>query len=361
LHYGIVNDPKPGDNFVFGKKTAVSDHVPNVVKYPEMSKLAEYNNDLNEAKYGSHKREPLGKPMPRNYEFPEEVKKEDFKFGVKVVDSESAKVVLFPENGEKHESPEVQAMYLKTHGNYEPGQQKERGYKWPVDKSNFRFGYQENDREENGAAKCVQPERFGDVFPKTTIVQKTVEDYIEVTKDELGKVKNLGQSGDPNMAFGAKVKKGGEEWNAALCIHGDPSSAQEVAPDKDLGKCAKANCTNTVRKPGDENRVFGVPTVRNDIPRKDKRSVADHQNYGDEPGACELLFPSNYLEFGVSEADFNASREKDEIKMIFENIGFKYKIGKFNAIYSKAQEYSKNGEVSVRTFLEAVKELHFVE
>jgi hypothetical protein len=31
-------------------------------------------------------------------------------------------------------------------------------------------------------------------------------------------------------------------------------------------------------------------------------------------------------------------RDKEEIKVIFENIGFKYKIGKFNAMYSRAQE-----------------------
>ena len=303
-----------------------------------MSKLAEYNNDLTEAKYASHKREPLGKSMPRKYVMPEKVAKEDFKFGAKTLESESAKDVLFPESGEKHETPEVAALYLKTHGNYEPGQQKDRGYKWPVDKSNYRFGYSEFDKELNGAAKCVQPERFGEAFPQTKILQKTVEDYIEVTKDELGKPKNLGQTGDPNQAFGVK-KKVGEEWNAALCIHGDPSSNSQVAPDKDLGKCTKANCTNAVRKPEDANRVFGVPTIRMDIPKKDKKSVADHQNYGNEPGAVDLLFPSSYHEFGVSEEDFDAPRDKEEIKTIFEHIGFKYKVGKFNAIFSKAQEY----------------------
>jgi 3D (Asp-Asp-Asp) domain-containing protein len=201
-----------------------------------------------------------------------------------------------------------------------------------VDKTNHRFGYVEN-REINGAAKCVQPERFEKSFPQTKVLQKTVEDYIEVTKDELGKPKNLGQSSDPNMVFGAKIRRPGEDeaWNAALCIYGDPSSKTEIEPDKDLGKCTKANCTNTVRypvceievyyyrHPEDSNRVFGVPTIRTDIPKKDKKSIADHQNYGNEPGAVELLFPSSYLEFGVTEEDFNAPRTKDEIKVIFEN------------------------------------------
>ena len=159
--------------------------------------------------------------------------------------------MLFPEGGEKHEAPDVAAQYLKTHGDFAPGQQKDRGYKWPVDKTQHRFGYVESDRELQGAAKCIQPERFGSNFPQTRVLQKTVEDYTEVTKDELGRPKNLGQAADPNIVFGTKVKRPGEDeaWNAALCIHGDPTSQKELEPESDLGRCTKANCTNTVRYP----------------------------------------------------------------------------------------------------------------
>lgn len=101
------------------------------------------------------------------------------------------------------------------------------------------------------------------------------------------------------------------------------------------------------RHPQDSNRVFGLPTIRNDIPKKEKRSIADHQNYGNEPGAVELLFPSSYLEFGVTEEDFNAARTKDEIKVIFENIGFKYKIGKFNAMFERAKQYVTIGTIKL--------------
>lgn len=48
---------------------------------------------------------------------------------------------------------------------------------------------------------------------------------------------------------------------------------------------------NVVRKPEDVNRTFGCPTIRTDIPYKEKRSVADYNNYGDEPEAVDLLFP----------------------------------------------------------------------
>ena len=64
-------------------------------------------------------------------------------------------------------------------------------------------------------------------------------------------------------------------WNAAKCIHGEPNE-RELQPDQDLGKSNKTGCRNVVRKPEDENRVFGTPTIRTDIPFKEKRSVADY-------------------------------------------------------------------------------------
>jgi hypothetical protein len=49
----------------------------------------------------------------------------------------------------------------------------------------------------------------------------------------------------------------------------------ELQPDKDLGRSTKVGCRNVVRKPEDSNRVFGTPTIRTDIPYKEKRSIAD--------------------------------------------------------------------------------------
>lgn len=64
----------------------------------------------------------------------------------------------------------------------------------------------------------------------------------------------------------------------------------------------------------------------------------DLQNYGDEPEAVDLLFPSNYSELGISETDFRKLRSRDEIKAMFTAIGYDYKIGKFNAMYNRAKE-----------------------
>ena len=39
-------------------------------------------NNIQEQKYARNNREPLGKSIMRNYEFPEKVKEDTFKFGI---------------------------------------------------------------------------------------------------------------------------------------------------------------------------------------------------------------------------------------------------------------------------------------
>lgn len=113
-----------------------------------------------------------------------------------------------------------------------------------------------------------------------------------------------------------------------------------MAPDHDLGRSNKINCSNTVRKSEDEHRSFGVPTVRTDVPFKIWRSVADYQNYGDEPEAVDLMYPATATEMGISEADFQQMRPRDTIRVLFEKIGYSFKQGKFNALYNKARDIS---------------------
>ena len=60
-------------------------------------------------------------------------------------------------------------------------------------------------------------ERFEGDFPKTTIVQKTVEDHKAVSHEHLGKSKNLGTGAhvDDGRTFGQpSVKVGSLSWNA---------------------------------------------------------------------------------------------------------------------------------------------------
>jgi hypothetical protein len=83
-------------------------------------------------------------------------------------------------------------MYKKTHGNFAPGEQKNREYDWKFNPSAHVFGYGEK-RVEHGAAMALTSERYENQFPKTVIVKKTVEDHRAVASDLLGISKNLGQ------------------------------------------------------------------------------------------------------------------------------------------------------------------------
>lgn len=66
---------------------------------------------------------------------------------------------------------------------------------------------------------------------------------------------------------------------------------------------------------------------------------------------------------GITEYDFQVPRSREEIKQLFEKIGFSYKIGKFNTMYNRAREFqgTQSDDVSVRAFMQAVNEMHHVE
>ncbi|CDW85169.1 UNKNOWN [Stylonychia lemnae] len=369
VHPGVFDDRlQVPENFSFGQKTQKGDHVDTVIKAQNIQGLAARFNDIKEQNYASQIREPLAKGYERGYQWPNQIQnKENFNFGVPTLSSENAKDVLYPKRNAQlnnwMEDDEAQQLYKKTHGNYNPGEQKERDYIWPVDKNKMRFGYAE-EKVLNGAANAVHHERIDQGFPKTVIVKKTVEDMKAVSQDQLGKPRNLGQGRPPipqDFVFGIRNLQNNDTWNAAKCLHGEQNYRQ-LQPDADLGKCTKLGTRNQVRKPEDTNRVFGCPTIRTDIPTREKRSVADYTNYGDEPEAIDLLFPQTFTEMGITEYDFQLPRGKEDIRVLFERIGFSYKVGKFNAMYNRAKQYMPyevpSDYVSVRAFMMAVNEMH---
>lgn len=136
-------------------------------------------------------REPLAKGFQRGYQWPAEAEKENFAFGQATVSCDSTKDIVNPQKAREN-PPEAVEMYKKSHGNYRPGEQKQRDYQWKIDKDSFRFGYGEA-RIVNGAAMSIHGERDEPgAFPKTVIVKKTVEDVKATQSDILGRPRNLG-------------------------------------------------------------------------------------------------------------------------------------------------------------------------
>jgi hypothetical protein len=76
-----------------------------------------------------------------------------------------------------------------------------------------------------------------------------------------------------------------------------------------------------------------------------------------------LLYPSTFTELGISEEDFQMLRSRQQIKDLFESIGYNYKIGKFNAMYNRGKEYcgATDDRCSVRGFIMAVRELNHLD
>jgi EF-hand domain-containing family member B len=170
------------------------------------------------------------------------------------------------------ETEEVRKMYLKSHKDYDPGEQKVRPYDWPVDPTDFRFGKVEKNPVYNEIKQIMSAEAHSEAMPQTVFVKSHLHDYLDKKDDKLGKGMNLGQKQfPPDRVFGVRVQ--GNDWDAGKCLKGE-ANEYEVRPDDNLGKTNKYGFRN-ITKEGDENRVFGVPTIRYDIPKPIQQSVAD--------------------------------------------------------------------------------------
>jgi hypothetical protein len=69
---------------------------------------------------------------------------------------------------------------------------------------------------------------------------------------------------------------------------------------------------------------------------------------------------------GITEYDFQLPRTREELRILFERIGFTYKVGKFNAMFNRAKEITGQQGVgaemaSVRAFISAFNELNHIE
>lgn len=125
-------------------------------------------------------------------------------------------------------------------------------------------------------------------------MKKNQEDLRNFKNEQLGQPKNLGQEmsrDDAQKVFGGRLG-GPDPWNAGTsihtlrltadllpitlagkCINGD-GNLKDVKVDSDLGRTNRYGFRNTTRE-GDENRVFGVPTIRSDIRKSNMKSIAD--------------------------------------------------------------------------------------
>lgn len=147
----------------------------------------------------SARREPLGKSMVRGHVIPETISTFGSKIDAKFKDKNpEAKNLIYPVGtklDEGRETPSIgqdktndDDMYVRTHGNYAPGQQRRRGYNW--DAAGFKpethvFGITEKEPYHNGVAKALTQS----TEQETKLIPRAVADFKLANTQSLGESK----------------------------------------------------------------------------------------------------------------------------------------------------------------------------
>jgi len=353
IHPGMIDDfaGRDFDHPKFGKIKVESDHVEDVWRQAGAeSEYAQVKVSQKESIYYSTKREPLGKTYQRGHVLPAETKQADFAFGKECAHPENqSKQLIYtpselPTEGQK-------AQYIKSHGSFEPGEQRRRGYDWKgLDVTQHRFGIGMGSHIAlnglaQGAVDAIR--REDDLDPLTS---KRVQNFKNL-QDKLGQSRNLGHGLNgfgKDHVYGKKSVRSENEWDARTCLQGEYTE-EEQEPDSDLG-CTHTPGFRNITTQKQHERTFGTPTIRSDIPKYAKRSVADQQNYGDDANAQGLLYPSTLVSLGIDENEFGAARTKDEIIDIFTTIASDFSPDELASLYDVCLSESPAGRVSIDSF-----------
>ena len=325
IHPGLQGDVVDRER-VFGGLKVESEHVVDAWSHDD-SAFCVAKNEQREGVYESRRREPLGKSYVRGHILPAKIRgNPNFEFGKTLTTGGDATVkdLIYATKSADHESKEesedaIRHLYVKSHGSYEVGEQKRRNYDWKgKDLYTHRFGVGAGSQKAfNGLAPGAKA-ALADFDEAPAVTSQRLQ-HFRCLQDKLGKPRHLGlgaansSSSLPGPVFGKKSLRAQDDWDARQCIQGD-FTQESLEPDRDLGNNSNlAGYHNTTATCDDEDRTFGVPTIRSDIPKYAKRSVADTQNYGDDATAQVLLHPSLLTSMGLDEREFNQPRTKTDL------------------------------------------------
>jgi hypothetical protein len=250
-------------------------------------------------------------------------------FGIGSASSlEPAKDIIFPEISE--EDIIAEKIYQKSHNNWPVGAQKQRGIDWGTTGMNpdeVRFGMKGDTIAFNGVSKNVEAVLQNKGATQQMYWMKNLDNY-SAMQDDLGKSKNLGQGsgsrpvsytyGKPSVTA-QRAASGIPVWGAEQVMHG-VYSVEEQMPDSDLGKSITPGFRNIAR----ETRAYGCPSIRTDLPKLARRSVADSKNYGDDVAARDLISPPAYSDLNIDPAAMATPRPFDSLREIFAKIGYEF-------------------------------------
>lgn len=255
----------------------------------------------------------------------------------------------------------MKKLYQRTHGLSDPGEQKNRDYKWGFDKDEHVFGLPQ-EKEINGCKKSLESDYLYGLYPPTKIVDKRLENYRQATSTMLGKGKckgTLNKNLGDDHTFGLKYPL--SNCNASKCIYGDSSlmNSESLNPDRDLGRSVSYRSKFHIPSEFDNNKTFGIPSIRSDLPLKTFVSVSDLRNYGNEKDVYELLYPHPCATRGIDDEDFDHFYSKEEIDKILKEHDYGFPEDEFDIIYMVCLKNYPNeeGKITPNSFLATMRNL----
>jgi EF-hand domain-containing family member B len=270
--------------------------------------MAATANEAAERIYKSSKAEPLGRCAQSHTVLPDKCKSATFAFGVstKKKDGDDAKTALSSFGvGARAEEAAIDEAHRPV------GRAKPRNYDWAgagIDPNAKRFG-KLSSASKDGEAVTMQHAVQGDPRSKQTVLlPRSVAESHAISSDVLGKPKNLGFGNRPqgkDFAYGTRQSHDKYGMKSLLSGGGfgndeDPTLGRSISKIKSL-RSGHA----TIQDEPDQEKTFGVPTIRYDLPRPANKRITNAKNYGDDASAAALLYPTSFTANGLSDELFS--------------------------------------------------------
>ncbi|KAL6448220.1 hypothetical protein ACFW04_000307 [Cataglyphis niger] len=112
-----------------------------------------------------------------------------------------------------------------------------------------------------------------------------------------------------------------------------------------------------------EIRAAGVPYERSDFSKTllpCPGICPDKENLGDQTSVHGLISPNIFTKYGLTHIDLFKTRDKNEIREIFENVGFEFPEDSFDTLWQEGQQKDCTGGVCVETFRELLAASDFM-
>ncbi|MBZ3891535.1 EF-hand domain-containing family member B [Sciurus carolinensis] len=425
VFYGRANDPPVAPHLTHGIKSKITVTASSLINPQPITTFQQKMKDKKESIYFSNQRAPLGKSHDQKPGLPEGLDIINTTFGTAIIRELSARDVVNPPKSFEEvfkEGEEGHDLYIVSHNDYYAGvgdlihnrpsgeclrgKDRERALIAAVRHHLKKFNYQNfdsllaafrhYDKASNGmidkaelqeacdqANLHLDEKLLDELFDYCDVDNDGLINFLEfanflnwketmVLKDYEEKVIIKGRK--PDCANPAEANL--EESEPTLLIKPEdivfkePGSSEKTVrtllrPSDKVSNHYKTTSSeiNAVvgAVPSICYPIFGVPTVRCDIPAPRIRRISDRTNYGEEGNAYSLLHPTIFAQKGVFERDFFKTRSKEEIAEILCNIGVKLSEEEFENVWTLASKKHHRGEVCVENIRNVLDELQHAD